>query len=264
MNYDQSKILLTQLSGKVIAFHPVYAQITGSLNAGLFLSQALYWTRTPPTPDRDGWFYRTADQWKGDTYLSRKEQASVRKRLVDLGILEEDLRGIPATLWFRLNLDRIVDLVISQSDGDIYSSETSLAPKESPVFLQGENLGSSKGKTITENTAENTSREKNPPTPRKNNATQEWQDQAFEDIWDHYPRKNDKAGARREWMKLWPDGTLAHEILYAINNQKDSVQWGKDGGAYIPHFRTWLHNERWKDEVILGNPDKPTRKHGII
>ena len=38
-------------------------------------------------------------------------------------------------------------------------------------------------------------------------------------------------------------------LIEAINKQKNSEQWSKDGGKYIPHPATWLKGERWNDEL---------------
>ena len=38
-------------------------------------------------------------------------------------------------------------------------------------------------------------------------------------------------------------------ILAAIEAQKKSEQWVKDGGQYIPHPATWLNQGRWDDQV---------------
>ena len=41
--------------------------------------------------------------------------------------------------------------------------------------------------------------------------------------------------------------------------QARSAQWNRDGGQFIPHPRTWLHQGRWQDEVERGSirPAKP-------
>lgn len=96
---------------QTITFHRVFVDITGSINAALMLSNAIYWTNRLP-PERDGWFYKTKDEWTTETGLSRKEQDNARQRLLELGILETRRAKISETdsitaLWFRVNLDRL-------------------------------------------------------------------------------------------------------------------------------------------------------------
>ena len=43
-------------------------------------------------------------------------------------------------------------------------------------------------------------------------------------------------------------------LLTAIEKQKESAQWSKDNGQFIPHPTTWLNGKRWEDEVsVFGN-----------
>ena len=38
-------------------------------------------------------------------------------------------------------------------------------------------------------------------------------------------------------------------ILSALSRQKQTPQWTKDNGQYIPNASTWLNQRRWEDEV---------------
>ena len=53
---------------QTITFHRVFVDITGSINAALMLSNAIYWTNRLP-PERDGWFYKTKEEWEQETGL---------------------------------------------------------------------------------------------------------------------------------------------------------------------------------------------------
>lgn len=87
------------LLDRPIAFHRVFVTITGSINAALMLSQAIYWSKR--TRDRDGWFYKSAKEWEEETGLSRHMQDAARA-LLD-GVLETKLAGMPATVHFRVS-----------------------------------------------------------------------------------------------------------------------------------------------------------------
>ena len=91
---------------QTITFHRVFVDITGSINAALMLSNAIYWTNRLPK-EREGWFYKTREEWQSETGLTRHEQDKARQRLVDLGILETrrakiSEEGITA-IWFRID-----------------------------------------------------------------------------------------------------------------------------------------------------------------
>jgi hypothetical protein len=50
------------------------------------------------------------------------------------------------------------------------------------------------------------------------------------------------------------------KILAGLEKAKQSRQWMKDGGAFIPHPTTWLNGERWNDEVVEGQQEKRVLK----
>ncbi len=78
----------------------------------------------------------------------------------------------------------------------------------------------------------------------------------FELFWRSYPRKTDKQRARRAFSKLRVDRPLLERMVSALQQQRASPQWRKDGGQYIPHASTWLSGRRWEDEPP-GGPEKP-------
>lgn len=101
-----------------VAFHPMLARLCGSVTAGLMLSQALYWTdvQERTNPQAGGWFYKTQSEWTDETCLTRTEQLTARKKLVELGFLEEERRDLPAKLYFRVILERVCEAIESYGD----------------------------------------------------------------------------------------------------------------------------------------------------
>jgi len=85
-------------------------QATGSLPAGYLLSYLWGWTNSLP-PEREGWFYKTMVEMYAETGMSRSEQETGRKRLRELGLLEEEKRGIPMKIWYRLDKDALAELL---------------------------------------------------------------------------------------------------------------------------------------------------------
>lgn len=68
----------------------------------------------------------------------------------------------------------------------------------------------------------------------------------FDEFWAAYPRKKNKEQARKAFNKL--KGVKLQELLDAIERQKHSRDWTKDGGQYIPYPATWLNAGGWQDE----------------
>lgn len=97
------------LYDRPIAYRPVLARVGGSVTAGILLAQAIYWT--PRGDEPDGWFYKTQQEWAAETALTRSEWINARKALRACGVLEERLRGVPATLHYRVDLARLTELL---------------------------------------------------------------------------------------------------------------------------------------------------------
>jgi hypothetical protein len=76
----------------------------------------------------------------------------------------------------------------------------------------------------------------------------------FARFWSEYPKKVAKPDAVKAWAKLEPDDVLTASILVALERQKKSGQWHKDGGQYIPNPATWLNKRRWEDEPAVSIP----------
>jgi hypothetical protein len=102
----EATVLLGQ---RCIAFHPKLVLVTGRVTAGLMLSQAIYWTRKLAIAEstRQGWFWKTREEWRNETGLSRREQDSARQALKDLGLWLEKRVGMPAKVWYRIDLDTL-------------------------------------------------------------------------------------------------------------------------------------------------------------
>ena len=81
-----------------------------------------------------------------------------------------------------------------------------------------------------------------PPKPAQS-------DVQFEFFWAEYPKKVGKKAAYAAWKKAKVTAKLMTEIMDALDEQKSSDQWKKDGGQYIPNPATWLNQGRWDDEV---------------
>lgn len=100
---------------RVVAFYPELARAVGSVKAGLLLSQFLYWSR-----NRE-WVHKTREEIYESTGLSRQEQETARALLKELGILEEKYRGMPRRLFFRIDTDRLLQVLeekLQERQGD--------------------------------------------------------------------------------------------------------------------------------------------------
>lgn len=74
-------------------------------------------------------------------------------------------------------------------------------------------------------------------------------EERFSRFWEAYPRKRAKDDAKRRWMSLKPSEALLKVMLAAIEEQKNSAEWKKEGGKFIPYPATWLNRGQWNDEL---------------
>ncbi len=49
-------------------------------------------------------------------------------------------------------------------------------------------------------------------------------------------------------MKLKPDDVLLGTMLSKIDQAKQTDDWRKDNGKFIPYPATWLNAKGWEDE----------------
>lgn len=82
------------------------------------------------------------------------------------------------------------------------------------------------------------------------------QGERFERFWACYPRKVGKGNARKIFAKLKPSEEMLGGMIRAVELAKQSPQWQRDGGQYIPYPATWLNQERWEDSPGDDLPDR--------
>lgn len=106
------RMQLNELAGNAVAVYPAFRHVLGlSAAAAQFLSQAVYWTERTD----DGWFYKTESEWLAEVGLTADEVRESRRRLKALGVLEEQRKGIPARMFYRIDVSGLFNAL----EGDI-------------------------------------------------------------------------------------------------------------------------------------------------
>jgi hypothetical protein len=81
----------------------------------------------------------------------------------------------------------------------------------------------------------------------------------FAAFWSAYPRKTAKPAASTAFARIDPDDATFAAMLAALDRQRRSADWCKDGGRFIPHPATWLNQRRWEDmPPEVSRPATPT------
>lgn len=125
---------------------------------------------------------------------------------------------------------------IETNDNKDYQNETNDNKTE-------QNESNSTTKTKTETKTEN------------KNQNQKTND-GFDRFWTVYPRHVSKQAAKKAFDKLNPDEELLQTMISAVEKQRESEQWKKDSGQFIPHPATWINGRRWEDEVQQYKPQQ--------
>jgi hypothetical protein len=82
--------------------------------------------------------------------------------------------------------------------------------------------------------------------------------QNFDKFWSLYPKKLCKKNTLQQWIKLNPNEDLAMKIFLSVVTYKQTEQWQKDGGKYIPYPERFLKHKRWEDEIETITKEKMT------
>lgn len=110
-------------------------------------------------------------------------------------------------------------------NGEAYIRMINKQDKIPPISPQGDGVSQNKTKTVAK-----------------------WRPEQFEAFWKFYrdhARKEDRAGAVREWDRLKPDDDLIATMHRALTAQLQTPDWKR--GIGIPYACRWLRNRRWED-----------------
>lgn len=82
----------------------------------------------------------------------------------------------------------------------------------------------------------------------------------FESFWAAYPRKVGKQAAKKAFSKV---SVPVKTLIDAVNSQKNSEQWRKDNGQYIPNPATWLNQGRWDDVLTEAGAQQTKEEYHV-
>ena len=80
--------------------------------------------------DEKGWFYQTVPQIEEMTGLTKHKQNNCINELISLGILLQENKGMPMKRYFKLDYEKISDVIFSSSQKTVHQGSKKLATKE--------------------------------------------------------------------------------------------------------------------------------------
>jgi len=233
------------LLDRPIAFNRTFVDLGIGITGALMLSQCVYWsTRTKNT---DGWFYKSQTEWQEETGMTRREQETARKNLRAKGYIEEQKRGVPCRVFFKLNREAVERDVLELAQ----KRQASMAES---AKLECTNAPCSDGgnrQTITETTAESTT--ENTQTPlASGDAKPAKKNTQLPD--DFEPNENNRATAEKQGVDL--EQELASFKDYHGAKGSKFKNWNLA-------LNTWLRNASKFSRAgnVHAFPGKPRPKH---
>ena len=119
--HEENRILKAKVAAliklslsRTIAYQRSFATITGDVVSALLLSQIYYWADRGEK-DADGWMDKSASELYDETAITEKQQRTARRKLVELGLLEEK-HGSGNRLHFRLDVDHLKQMLHDKCD----------------------------------------------------------------------------------------------------------------------------------------------------
>lgn len=242
-------------------FPPDLAVRCNSVDAAVFLRDIYHWVKKNSANGKhlhDGryWTYNSMEAYtKIHPYWTRRKVERIINRCKEEGLLltgcyNEDKRD--RTMWYTLT-----DEGLKYFCSDV--SAHCIAPNGEARTTEVGNTSHEMGQALPDNIPDNT-QQITPIVPQPGDAPVEeskpkksepkYKPDTFDWFWQRYPKKSSKQAAIRAWDKLKPDKELCYIMLAALDRDRQSPQWTKDGGNFIPHFSTWLNQRRWEDEGV--------------
>jgi len=130
------KQLFKEFQEKPIAYQRIYSELTGSVVAGLVLSQLVYWDKAM----KHKWFYKTDQDFSDELEIGLYELRGAKKKIKELKLVEIKLKGIPAKTNYKVNTDLLISKIISlRKNRKLDCGKTTKKFKEKPQTITESN-----------------------------------------------------------------------------------------------------------------------------
>ena len=157
--------------------------------------------------------------------ISKRAFAERLKKMVDFNILTYKLIKENGTFT-------------AYGFGDLY--ENLIAKKEGGCSLNSNGVAV---QTATKNNLLNNKKIDN------NKLLSTKENELFQKFYNEYPKKKNKGDVEKWFLKNKPSEELVDLMIKKIKLLKETYDWKKNNGQYIPYPSTWLNKKGWEDEV---------------
>jgi hypothetical protein len=142
----------TKLIGQAVAYYPNIANVINSTDATLFICQFIYWSDNIDENGISNWIKRTSAEIQQFTGVNQNSQVTARKRLINLGILTEKKMGIPSTLHFQFDFNKLNEILSEGLNEEKKDKNSTQKKNEKGRFVSvSEKLGNCENMPVSEN-----------------------------------------------------------------------------------------------------------------
>ena len=254
---SENRALSEILTDRPIAYHPLLAQVGGGVQAGVFLSQLLYWT--PRAKSKEGWVWKSVKEWQDETGMTEGEIKRARRDLKKRGLIAEDVRGVPATVHYQANLARIEELLEQGYEEQKPQRARDEKGKFAPVCHNTDNCPSlpQNGKLVYHNTGNLIATERQTSSPQQGQLSIDYTEITQETTTENMPAKNQRAHIESKPKGNAHFVALAEccSILLTVATANQKRQLGQSSKLLkkteatpeqITLFREWWDVEDWR------------------
>ncbi len=148
--YQQT--LMEFIQCRPVAYWPGLARRVGGVKAAVMLSQLLYWNGDPTVKSRGGWLLKSVDDLEHETGLTKVEQQTARETLIQYGVIDAELRGVPRIWHYRVNMAVLENILIGKESHPMEnSSNENLIQWETHSMENLPNIGRESDPTLGRN-----------------------------------------------------------------------------------------------------------------
>ena len=126
------KEVLLALNQQPIAVYPIYIDITGSLTAGVLLSQLLYWD----SKMKGNEFYKNDSELMQETRLTQSEFKTAKKMISQLSFMHIERKGTQFRTYYAVDHDELLVVLRRFSSSFTYQLGSRLSTSQRGVNLR--------------------------------------------------------------------------------------------------------------------------------
>ena len=191
-------------------------------------------------------FYREEEKLSEDTCLSIYTLRKCKKELSQLGVVEIVKKDLPARHYFKINIEKIMELLSSDENESTSSTKNTTTSGDEFYTTGGNEFDTANINSI--NNSINNIKENYNKRNVESSFESDSDEELFNKFWKEYPKKVSKEKAKKWFIKNKPSEELVNLMIKQLKRFKTLKQWKDKDGQYIPYPSSWLNAHSWEDE----------------